>query len=461
MNLTVRPGKPLHGEAALPGDKSMSHRAALLAGMACGESVIENFLVSGVTRAMLRGLSALGVIWELERGTLHVSSQGMAAWKAPEAPIDCGNSATTLRLLAGALAAAGIPAVLDGSSGLRSRPMDRIVEPLRRMGVTIESAPGGCTPLRLGGRPAGQKLQAVDYTLPVASAQVKSCLLLAALAADGVMVLREPGPSRDHTERMLSGLGLQVSSEQPVEIDPKASAGGLYVTRLAPPSIFNLPPLNFSLPGDFSAAAFLIAGAAIAPGSSIRLAQVGLNPTRTGLLDALAAMGSELRLVGVTEICGEPAGELEIRYAPLRAGYIGGELVVRMIDEFPAFAAAAAFAQGTTVVQDAAELRNKESDRISALCLGLRGLGISAAEAADGFTIQGGMPVSGGIAEAQSDHRLAMALALIGLASSSPVTVTGSEIIDESFPGFADTLMALGADLSISENLLGATIHGP
>jgi 3-phosphoshikimate 1-carboxyvinyltransferase len=449
MNLTITPGHPLRGQVELPGDKSLSHRAALLAGMAHGESLIHNFLVSGVTQAMLRALTALGVAWELESTSLRVHGKGLAGWRSPSAPIDCGNSATTLRLLAGALAAAGIPAVLDGSESLRSRPMTRIVEPLRRMGVAIESAPGGYAPLRLEGRPNGQPLRAIEYSMPVASAQVKSCILLAALAAEGVTVLHEPGLSRDHTERMLAGLGIKVDCGQ--------TAGQAdYVTRLrcsvptTSPTSLVLPPLNISLPGDFSAAAFLIVGALIAPGSNIHIQNVGLNPTRCGLLDALEAMGADIRTSRLNDCCEEPAGDLEIQHSLLHGGRVAGELVVRMIDEFPAFAAAAACAHGPTLVQDAAELRNKESDRISGLCQGLRLLGVQAQEAADGFTISGGYPIKGGRVGAYGDHRLAMALALVGLASTNPVTVMGSEIIHESFPEFADTLAALGADVLIT-----------
>jgi 3-phosphoshikimate 1-carboxyvinyltransferase len=453
MNLTITPGHPLEGQAELPGDKSLSHRAALLAGMAHGESIIHNFLVSGVSEAMLGALTALGVAWELDGTTLHVFGKGLAAWKPPTAPIDCGNSATTLRLLAGALSSAGIPAVLDGSQGLRSRPMARIVEPLRQMGAVLESAPGGCAPLRLAGRSPGQPLQAIDYTLPVASAQVKSCILLAALSADGETVLHEPGLSRDHTERMLSSIGIQVETSQ--------SPGGqaIYTTRLTPPTVLALPPLTLNLPGDFSAAAFLIVGALITPGSLIQLKNVGLNPTRSGLLDALKAMGADIRISSLKERSGEPVGDLEIRHSALQGGRVNGDLVVRMIDEFPAFATAAAFAQGTTYVQDATELRNKESDRISALCAGLRRLGIQALEASDGFAIQACWPVTGGQADACGDHRLAMALALVGLASADSVTVTGSEIIRESFPEFAATLAALGARISITSEKEAAETH--
>jgi 3-phosphoshikimate 1-carboxyvinyltransferase len=453
MDLTITPGNPLRGQVELPGDKSLSHRAALLAGMASGESLIHNFLVSGVTQAMLRALTALGVAWELKRTSLRVYGKGLAGWRSPSAPIDCGNSATTLRLLAGALAAAGIPAVLDGSESLRSRPMTRIVEPLRRMGVAIETAPGGCAPLRLEGRPGGQPLRAIEYIMPVASAQVKSCILLAALAAEGETVLHEPGLSRDHTERMFAGLGIKVDREQtPGQAD--------YVTRLrcsvpaTSPASLVLPPLNISLPGDFSAAAFLIVGALIAPGSNIHIHNVGLNPTRCGLLDALEAMGADIRPSRLTDCCGEPAGDLEIRHSMLKGGQVAGELVVRMIDEFPAFAAAAAYASGSTLVQDAVELRNKESDRISGLCQGLRLLGVQAQEAADGFTISGGYPIKGGKVGAHGDHRLAMALALVGLASTNPVTIMGSEIIHESFPEFTGALAALGADVLTKDDSL-------
>jgi 3-phosphoshikimate 1-carboxyvinyltransferase len=428
--------------------------------MADGDSLVRNFLVSGVTQAMLQALTALGVAWDLDGTILCVHGRGTAAWEPPSAPIDCGNSATTLRLLAGVLAAAGIPAVLDGSPGLRLRPMGRIIEPLRLMGVEIEAAPGNCAPLHLAGRLPGRPLRAIQYTLPVASAQVKSCLLLAALAAEGETTLHEPGLSRDHTERMLSGLGVRVEAEQTVNDTPAAPGETIHTVRLIPPASLVLPPLNTNLPGDLSAAAFLIVGALIAPGSSIYLENVGLNPTRSGILDALVAMGADIRATGVSERCGEPVGDLEIRSSALRAVHVGGELVVRMIDEFPAFAAAAAFSQGTTLVQDAAELRNKESDRISALCLGLRALGVHAGETGDGFVIQGGLPVAGGQAEAFGDHRLAMALSLIGLASAGPVTVAGSEIIRESFPNFVAVLSALGAQVSTTGGPEGGGVDG-
>ncbi len=447
--LIVNSGNALRGTARVPGDKSLSHRAVLFAALADGESRVENFLVSGVTKVMLDSLSALGVEWKLEGERLTVWGRGMESLKAPGRPLNCGNSATTIRLLAGALASAGIPAVLDGSAGLRKRPMARIVEPLQRMGVPVETTPEGTAPLVLRARSAGQKLRALDETLPVASAQVKSCLLLAALAADGPTRLREPGPSRDHTERMLGSMGVKIACRV-------LEAGRCYETVLEPPSA-PLKPFQLALPGDFSAAAFIVVAATITPGSEVLIPGVGLNPTRTGLLDALRSMGADIQVLNAGEQAGEPVGDLLVRAASpsadltarLRAAEVSGELVVRMIDEFSVFGAAAACALGTTTVRDAAELRYKESDRISTLCQELGALGIATTETADGFTIEGGQP-SGGQTQAHGDHRLAMAMLVAGLAAKGPVTVDGAEMIHESFPGFVETLCALGADARVA-----------
>ena len=440
MILTVTPGRALVGSLAVPGDKSLSHRAALFAALADGDSTVENFLVSGVTEAMLRGLTELGIPWNLVVTTLRVAGRGLAGLHPPAAALDCGNSATTLRLLTGAAAAAGIPAVLDGSSGLRRRPMGRIAEPLKSMGVVVETAEGGCAPLRLAARAAEHKLRALDYELPVASAQVKTCLLLAALSADGPSTLSEPALSRDHSERMLRGMG--------VEVQTYAAQNGGYVVTIEPPQ-GALNPLNGALPGDFSAAAFLIVAALIVPGSELTLTGVGLNPTRTGLLDALESMGGDIHTDNLSETCGEPVGDIHVRHSRLHGTEIGGELVVRMIDEFPAFAAAAAFADGQTLVRDAQELRYKESDRISALCAELRAAGVPAEETPDGFTLPGG-GVRGGRVDPHGDHRLAMALAVAGLAADGPLQVLGAEIMRESFPDFAGVLAGLGAKVQIS-----------
>lgn len=442
MDLIVTPGNPLRGSIRMPGDKSLSHRAALLAALADGESVIEHFLVSGVTRAMLDALRALGVEWRLDGERLIVHGHGLRGLRAPDAPINCGNSATTMRMLAGALAAAGTEAVLDGSDGLRRRPMERIVEPLRAMGVPVSASDAGTAPLRLEARGEDSPLRPLKTVLPVASAQVKSCLLLAALAADqgaGPTVIREPGPSRDHTERMLRSQGAAVENREVEE------GGSLwYETRLLPGAA--LRPFQADLPGDISSAAFFITAAAVTPGSQVRVEGVLLNPLRTGLLDALRSMGADIQVENQGTQAGEPVGDVLVRSTPLRCTTVSGPLVVRMIDEFSVFGAAAAYAQGETVVRDAAELRQKESDRITTLCQELRALGIAAEEAADGFSIRGGQP-RGGTVQAHGDHRLAMAMAVAGLAASGPVRVTGAQIIDESNPGFTDTLGALGAQI--------------
>jgi 3-phosphoshikimate 1-carboxyvinyltransferase len=450
--LVVTPGKPLRGEvggetgAFLPGDKSLSHRSALLAALAEGESQVDHFLVAGVTQAMLDGLTALGVEWELQGRQLRVLGQGLerqAAGSQQPVFIHCGNSATTLRLLAGAVAAWGRPATLDGSPSLRRRPMRRIVEPLQQMGVAIQ-ATDGCAPLQLAA--SKLPLAAMDYSLPVASAQVKSCLLLAALAAQGTTTLREPGPSRDHTERMLMGMGVAISSEQEAK-----EQGGTYtrqcITRLTVEHRPRLTPIRMTLPGDISAAAFLIVAALITPGSQITLRGVGLNPTRTGLLEALQSMGAEVSITNRAERHGEPVGDLSVCHSDLRATQVSGDLVVRMIDEFPAFAVAAAYARGTTVVGEAQELRHKESDRISALCQELRKLGANVNETADGFVIGGGKHLYGGRVNPHGDHRLAMALAVAGLAAQEMVVVEEADIIQESFPEFEATLRALGAEV--------------
>jgi 3-phosphoshikimate 1-carboxyvinyltransferase len=446
MQMLTTPGNPLQGTLTLPGDKSISHRAALFAALAEGESRIENLLVAGVTRVMLQALADLGIPWELDGTTLTLQGQGFRGLDRPDEPIflNCGNSGTTLRLLAGALAALGVPATLDGSPGLRRRPMKRIVAPLQAMGVPVQASPENTAPLRLGARRAGQRLRALDYTLSVASAQVKSCLLLAALDADGPTTLSEPDLSRDHTERMLRSMGVLLGSFAETRSEPQST---YFVTRIMPPDPPQLAPLHLAIPGDISSAAFPIVGALITLGSEITLEGVGLNPTRTGLLDALRSMGAEIEVTPRGESHGEPFGDLRVRYAPLRGTQISGPLVVRMIDEFPAFAVAAAYAHGKTTISGAEELRHKESDRISALCNELHRLDVDVEETPDGFVIHGGRPVRGGTVKSHGDHRLAMALSVAGLASQSPVLVQGAEIVSESFPSFTDKLKSLGADI--------------
>ncbi len=431
--LEVRPGGTLRGRVRLPGDKSLSHRVLLLAAMARGRSVLRNVLLAGVTEPMLQALAQLGPTLEREGEALVVTSPGFAAWHPPQEPIHCGHSATTMRLLAGALAAAGLPAVLDGSPGLRRRPMRRVVEPLRRMDVPIDDTDGR-PPLHLKPRPKEQALRGGVFHLPVASAQVKSALLLAGLAAREPVEIHEPAASRDHTERLFQALGL------PLQFGPGWA-------RLEPVS-GPLPPLDITLPGDISSAAFLIVAAVITPGSEVLIEDVLLNPTRTGLLEALQAMGADIETRFRGMRWGEPVGDILVRHTPeLRGTEVHGPLVVRMIDEFPAFAVAAAAARGTTVVRDAQELRFKESDRIARLVAQLQRLGIQAQEREDGFVIQGGTPPRGGTVESHQDHRLAMALALTGLFAREPVRVRDAAIFRESYPAFVQDLQRLGASI--------------
>lgn len=412
---------PLCGRVAVPGDKSLAHRAALFAALAVGDSEVGNYPDSGVTRAMREALATLGTPSTLVDGVLRLSG---GKWQDATL-VYCGNSGTTFRLLAGALAATGTAAVLDGSEGLRRRPMGRIAAPLRLMGADVTTTDGHA-PLVF--RPTS--LHGIDYTLPVASAQVLSCLQLAALGAEGVSTFRVPGPVRDHTTRMLRAMGARIEEN------------GL-TTRVHPlTALETLKPLKGVLPGDISSAAFLLVAAAIAPGSRITVANVGVNPTRTGILDVLSEMGASVDVSNIRDVFGEPTGDVTLTAAPLRGVTIGGDLVVRSIDEFPAIAVAAAFAEGITVVRDAEELRYKESDRIAAIVTQLRALGADVAEAPDGFTIRGGT-VRGGTARANGDHRLAMSMALCGLRAPASVVVSGAEILAESFPEFTAKLAAL------------------
>ncbi len=438
MNLSITSDTPLKGTIILPGDKSLSHRAALFASLAEGTSTVRRFLVSGVTDAMLRSLTALGIEWSLDEDIPTVTGKGLKGFIPPEKPLNCGNSATTIRMLAGALAAAGTPCVLDGSEGLRRRPMDRIIEPLTMMGVPSTSV-NYCAPITMAARETSTKLAALDYTLPVASAQVKSCLILAALDADGTTTLKEPGPSRDHTERMLSAMGATLTTEDPytVKIEPLRAP---------------LKPLDITLPGDISSAAFILVAAAIVPGSEIKIKDVGINPTRTGIIDVLREMGATITITNERIAYGEQVGDITLISGPLKAISVSGDTVVRMIDEFPVFAIAAAYAEGTTVVREAEELRHKESDRISILCNELTKLSVELEEYQDGFAIKGGT-IKGGTCEAHGDHRLAMSLTLAGLHSPTQVTVKNAEILNESFPEFVENLVALGVDINSSESI--------
>lgn len=427
VRLVVEGSGPLQGRVRVPGDKSISHRALLLGAIAEGEMRVENWLPAGDCQATLRCLRALGV--EIEQHTpttLTVHGRGLRGLRPPTEVLDCRGSGTTMRLLAGILAGHPFESVLDGHAGLRRRPMGRIIEPLRQMGARVEGRDGGYPPLRIH----GGDLQGIDYALPVASAQVKSCLLLAGLYAVGPTTVREPGPARDHTERMLRAMGADL------QVD------GAAITLT--PSPRPLRPLHLRVPGDLSSAAFLLVAALLVPGSVVRIEGVGVNPTRTGLLDVLRAMGAEIALRNARERGGEPVADLHVEASSLHGTTVQGELVVRMIDEFPILAVAATQAEGRTVVHDARELRVKETDRIAAVTMELRKLGAHVEERPDGFVVEGPTPLRGAVVNSHGDHRLAMALAVAGLVAKGTTVVEGAEVMGDSFPGFVEMMRGMG-----------------
>ncbi len=419
---------PLRGTVRVPADKSISHRAVILGALADGDTRIENFLQSETTRATVKCLRALGA--EIEGpgpNTLMVHGRGLHSLREPGDILFCAGSGTTMRLLAGLCAGQDFLSILDGTPALKRRPMGRVVDPLRAMGATIMARDGDrLPPLAVRG---ASRLHGIDYTLPVASAQVKSALLLAGLFADGPTTLREPATSRDHTERMLRAFGVEV------EVSTKS---GLV---LRPNSKLQAPNSNLQIPNDFSSAAFFIAAALLVPGSEICLERVGLNPTRTGLLDALARMGATITIENWREENEEPVGDLVVRAEELIGTEVGGDEIPRMIDEFPIFAIAATRARGETRVRDASELRVKESDRIASLTAELRRMGAQIEPQADGFTIAGPARLRGARVDAHGDHRLAMSLAVAGLIAEGETIVQGWECVADSFPDFEQALL--------------------
>jgi 3-phosphoshikimate 1-carboxyvinyltransferase len=430
MNLRVRPSRMLRGSATIPGDKSISHRALVLGAIARGVSHVQGWLPAGVCQAMLDAVRTLGVTVEQPVPTeLIIQGAGLRGLRPPAGPIDCQGSGATMRMLAGILAGHPFTSILDGHAGLRRRPMERVAAPLREMGATIETH-DGCPPLTI----TGGKLHGINYTMPVASAQVKTAILLAALYAEGATVVHEPGPGRDHTERMLRAQGVDVNRHD-------------NIITLVPPGLRSLAPCSLSVPADFSSAAFPLVAALLVPAGDLYLESIGVNSTRTGLLDVLREMGAEIAWLNRAEQGGEPVADLLVRSGALRGVEVGGDTVVRMIDEFPILAVAATQARGETVVRDARELRVKESDRIAAVVGELRKLGASIEERDDGFVVQGPTRLHGAPVQSHGDHRLALAMVVAGLVAEGETLVEGTEAIDESFPGFVDLMRGLGAEI--------------
>jgi len=430
--IRVRPGGALAGRTGVPGDKSLSHRALILGALADGTGTVRGFLPAGDTLATLDCIRALGIAVEERNGALTVAGRGLGGLSAPGAPLNCVHAGTAMRLLAGVLAGQPFASVLDGSDQLRRRPMRRVTDPLRAMGAQIEDADGRA-PLRF----APARLRGITYTMPVASAQVKSCLLLAGLFADGPVTVIEPGPARDHTERMLRAMGASLNvDENRVTIRP----GGA------------LRPLDMTIPADISSAAFVLVAALLSAGGPVTIGGVGVNPTRTGVLDILAAMGAPVDVIHPREEGGEPVADLAVNRAALRGADVGGAVIVRAIDEFPALMVAATQAEGETIVRDAAEMRVKETDRLAVMTAELRKLGAAIEERPDGFRVIGPQALRGAVVDGHDDHRVAMALAVAGLVAQGETLVTDARCVNDSFPGFVETMQALGADMTWSRH---------
>lgn len=431
-DLLSRPGGTPSGRHRVPGDKSISHRALILAALADGETLIHGLLESSDCLATAAALRQLGA-------TIHASAQGksfhvaggvgLRGLRRAAGAIDCGNSGTAMRLLAGVLAGQPFESVLAGDESLSRRPMRRVAEPLSRMGATLETSAAGTPPLRIHGC---SPLNAIEYRLPVASAQVKSAILLAGLFADGGTRVIETGISRDHTERMLPAFGVQIVREN----------GAVLVAP--PPALFS--PGRIDVPGDLSSAAFLFAAAAMTPGASVTVEGVGINPTRSGVLDLLARMGATIEIENRRGFSGEPVADVRVTGGELRGIEIAGADVALAIDEIPVLLAVAAVAAGDTIVHGAGELKLKESDRLAAMAEGLGRLGIETERLPDGLRVRGGQP-GGGRLDSHGDHRIAMSFAILGQRARAPVTIRDCANIATSFPGFVALQRTAGLDI--------------
>lgn len=431
LNYRVTPGGTVTGTHRVPGDKSISHRSIMLGSLAEGVTHISGFLEGEDALATLNAFRAMGVkIDGPENGRVVVHGVGLHGLQAPQAALYLGNAGTSMRLLAGLLAGQAFDVQLGGDESLSGRPMERVARPLRQMGAQVDTQGGGVPPLYIHGKRA---LAAIHYDMPMASAQVKSCVLLAGLYASGETSVTEPAATRDHTERMLGGFGYPVAVEgSTVRIE----GGG------------TLSACDIDVPADISSAAFFMVAASIAPGSDITLQHVGINPTRTGVIDILKLMGADISLLNVAEVGGEPVADIRIRYAPLIGIEIPSHLVPLAIDEFPVLFVAASCAAGRTVLSGAEELRVKESDRIQVMADGLVQLGVDCSTRDDGIEITGGT-IGGGRVVSHGDHRIAMAFAVAGLRASDDILVEDCANVATSFPGFIELANASGLSVAI------------
>lgn len=434
----VAPGGKMSGQVRVPGDKSISHRSIMLGSLAEGVTEVEGFLEGEDALATLQAFRDMGVVIDgPQQGRVTIHGVGLHGLKAPSGTLYVGNSGTSMRLLAGILAGQEFTSELTGDESLAKRPMNRVAAPLREMGATVETAAEGRPPLKING---GSKLKGIHYDMPMASAQVKSCLLLAGLYAEGETSVTEPAPTRDHTERMLRGFGYNVERQgSTVTVAPGGKLNGT----------------NIDIPADISSATFFMVAAAIAPGSDITLTHVGINPTRIGVINILQQMGADLTLSNEREVGGEPVADIRVRYAPLKGIQIPEDQVPLAIDEFPALFVAASCAEGTTTLTGAEELRVKESDRIQVMADGLVALGVDAQPTPDGIVIQGkgnseGQAVfSGGEVESHGDHRIAMSFTVAALRASDTILVNNCANVATSFPNFTELAQASGISLEI------------
>ncbi|MCQ5130189.1 3-phosphoshikimate 1-carboxyvinyltransferase [Butyricicoccus faecihominis] len=422
--MQLKPSGPLRGCITVPGDKSISHRAVMLGALASGETRITGFLMGEDCLSTIDCFRKMGVEIEINDTEVVVHGVGLHGLSEPEGPLYTGNSGTTTRLICGILAGQPFTVTVSGDASIQKRPMGRVIGPLREMGARIHGRDDNFCPLTL----YPSELYGMEYTLPVASAQLKSAILLAGLYAEGQTTVIEPTPSRDHTERMFRALG--------VEIETNGN-----VITLDPPE--DLHAIDIAVPGDISSAAFFLAAGAIVPGSELTIQGVGVNPTRTGVIDVLRAMGADItesnHLDGAEPVC-----DLTVRHSALHGTEIGGPIIPRLIDELPVIAVAAAFAKGTTVIRDAAELKVKESNRIAAMVTELVKAGVDIEETADGMIIRGGKTVRGADFATYGDHRIAMSLAVLALAADGASRIADPEVVSISYPGFFDTLDRLG-----------------
>ena len=428
MNVTIAPKKNLHGTVSVPGDKSISHRSIMLGAIAKGESRITGFLMGEDCLSTIACFQKLGIDISVSPKLVTLFGKGRFGLHAPSSLLDVGNSGTTLRLLSGILAGQNFNSKITGDSSIQKRPMNRVAVPLGQMGAEFipenDLQNGLFAPFTI----VGHGLKSISYTMPIASAQVKSALLLASLYADGETVITEPILSRDHTEIMLSHMGADIYNEN----------GIIHCSGEN-----ELHGQEISIPGDISSAAYFLVAASICPGSEIILKNVGINPSRTGIIDALKNMGADIELLSTNKSGGELSGDILVKSAELKGTTIEGAHIPRLIDEIPILAVAACFAEGKTIIRDAGELKVKESNRIHTVAVELNKFGANIQETADGLVITGGLPLSGCVIESYNDHRIAMSMAVAALGATGSTCITGSECTDISFPAFYRVLSQL------------------